>query len=146
MEKSQQILDSGEKLKYRISAKGLIIMGLVLTLPLFPIAFAVNQENWQDPVILWAFMLSIFGLPYTWMVIRYEIDKEGIRLSSVFTMKWDEVVSAKKTNLLGLKYLLVTRRKGMNWSIPLYLNGPQPIEVALKEKCPAGNPIHQLLT
>jgi len=35
-------------------------------------------------------------------------------------------------------------RKGMKWSIPLYLVGPAPIETVLKEKAPTENPIHQL--
>ena len=59
-------------------------------------------------------------------------------------MKWEDVIAARKMNAFGLKYLLVTRRKGMKWSIPLYLVGPAPIETVLKEKAPTENPIHQL--
>lgn len=144
MDKIPQILDAGEKLKYRPSAKGLAIMALALTLPLLPIWIAVKLENLQDPVLLLAFGTSLLAFPYVWFITEFEIDNEGMRLYRFNVMKWDDVVSAKKVSLWGLKYLHVARRKGMKWMVPLFFNGTLPIEVALKEKCPAGNPIHQL--
>ena len=145
MDKTSQITTPEEKLKYRISIKGLVIITLIVTLPLLPLWYVANQENWQNPVILWAFVILIFAFPYTWFILELEIDSEGIRLYRINITKWDEVVSARKMNVFGLKYLQVTRRKKMNCLIPFYFKGQRPIEDALKEKCPAGNPIHQLL-
>ena len=146
MDKTSQSLKPEKKLKYRFSVKGLVICALILSLPLLPIWLAVNKKYIQDLVFVWALGISLIGIPYIWLIVQFEIDNEGIKLYRVNLMKWADVVSAKRINILGLKYLHVTRRKGMNWSIPLYLNGPLPIEIALKEKTPTENPIHQLLT
>lgn len=152
MDQTLQILDSEETLKYRISAKGVAISAIVLALFLLTIWLVMNYLIFQVPISPFRILLLVSPgifitmIPSMWFFTTLEIDNKGMRLYRVNAMKWDEVVSAKQTNLLGLKYLRVTRRKGMKLSIPLYLNGPQPIEVALKEKCPAENPIHQLLT
>jgi len=136
-------------MKYRMSAKGVAIFAMALALFFLTAWLLIFYKNLQGPIpsylIPWGSLgLILVMIPSMWFVTTLEIDNDGIRLYRVNVMKWDEVVSAKKVNLLGLKYLRVARRKGMKWSIPLYLNGPQPINAALKEKCPAGNPIHQL--
>ena len=134
-------------MKYRVSARGLAIVAMVLFIYLLLILLAVNYVIRNDPIIPWGSLglTILFMTMFMWSFTEIEIDNEGIRLYRWNVMKWNEVVSAKRMNAFGLKYLQVTRRKGMKWSIPLYLRGHPPIEVALKEKCPAGNPIHQLL-
>ncbi len=147
MGETTQISASKENLKYRMSVKGMAILALVLILPSLPILWiTVNLKFWQHPVTLWGVATLIFIFPYVWFMTSLEISNEGMRLYRVNTMKWNEALSAETINLFGLKHLRVTRIKGMIWWIPLYLKGHQPIEVALKEKAPAGNPIRELFT
>jgi hypothetical protein len=149
MDKTSQILDSEEKQIYRISVKGVAVFAITSALCLLVLWFTVFHKYLQDPTMSYLIPWGSIGLilvmiPSMWLTTTLEIDNEGIRLYRINVMKWDEAVNAKRVNLWGLKYLKVTRHKGMDWWIPLYLKGHQPIEDALKEKCPAGNPILQL--
>jgi len=69
------------------------------------------------------------------------ISDEGIVLYRVNRLSWSNIVTVRRVSVLGLPYLLITRKKGFRWWLPLYFHGDRPIEAALAEKAPIGNPI-----
>ena len=69
------------------------------------------------------------------------ISDEGIVLYRVNRLSWSNIVTVRRVSVLGLPYLLITRKKGFRWWLPLYFRGDRSIEAALAEKAPIGNPI-----
>ncbi len=69
------------------------------------------------------------------------ISDEGIVLYRVNRLSWSNIVTVRRVSVLGLPYLLITRKTGFRWWLPLYFHGDRPIEAALAEKAPIGNPI-----
>ena len=86
---------------------------------------------------------ALFGMVflYSFQVLIVEINSEGIRLYRINMLRWDDVDSASVRNLVGLRYLLVKRRKGVNYWIPLYFKGDIRIEDAIRENAPTDNPL-----
>lgn len=69
------------------------------------------------------------------------ISDEGIVLYRVNRLSWSNIVTVRRVSVLGLPHLLITRKTGFRWWLPLYFHGDRPIEAALAEKAPIGNPI-----
>jgi hypothetical protein len=69
------------------------------------------------------------------------ISDEGIVLYRVNRLSWSNIATVRRVSVLGLPYLLIARKKGFRWWLPLYFHGDRPIEAALAEKAPIGNPI-----
>jgi hypothetical protein len=60
-------------------------------------------------------------------------------------MKWNDAISAELESIVGLRYLIIKKNRGMNWWIPLYFRGEPSIEAALIESAPDDNPIKRCL-
>jgi hypothetical protein len=69
------------------------------------------------------------------------VSEDGIVLYLVYRLRWPQVMSVRRVSFLGLPYLHITRIRGFNWWLPLYFTGSRPIEQALAEKAPPGNPL-----
>lgn len=69
------------------------------------------------------------------------INDGGIVLYRVNRLSWSNIVTVRRVSVLGLPYLVITRKKGFRWWLPLYFRGNRPMEAALAEKAPIGNPI-----
>lgn len=60
-------------------------------------------------------------------------------------MEWGEVIGAKLGNIIGLRYLILTRKKGMDWWLPLYFKGEKSIQSTLIDLAPSNSPIRLAL-
>ena len=87
---------------------------------------------------------GVYFLALSWGISVMDIGNNGIRLYRVNSLVWSDITNAKKVKFLGLPYILITRRKGMRWWLPLYFLGERPIEDSLKDKSPIGNPIREI--
>ena len=68
-----------------------------------------------------------------------------MRLYLVNRLKWDEIISARQTKFFWLPYILIKRKKGLQWWLPLYFKGGRSIKSAILEKSPQDNPIREAL-
>ena len=121
---------------------------------------------WTSPVLLVAAgfyaALAAYAWPYEILVavvlvkgifivmvlriaIRLTVSEQGFRINWFKRATWAEVATVRRTSFLGLPYLLVTLRAGLNkylplW-IPLYVRGARTVEAALAERAPINNPL-----
>jgi len=101
--------------------------------------FAVSR------LMLMHIILSIFNLVIAvggiWFLSTVSITKDGLILYRVNKLKWQEIISARKTSFLGLPYVLLKRQKGFAWWLPLYFEGNGNIKEAIVNLAPDGNPL-----
>lgn len=86
-------------------------------------------------VPLWARFMSVL-----------QIGPDGLVLYRVNRLVWSDVVSVRQRRFLGLSHLVLHRRRGGAWWVPLYFHGPLPVSDALRDAAPEGNPIRDALT
>ena len=121
--------------KYNIPLIPLIAITLIATSPIF-----VFSGISLVTLALWL----LFTLPFISLALIasvFEITPSGVKLYRINQMQWNEVKDAKVVSLLGLRYLLVKRRQGMDFWIPLYFRGNTLVENAFRENTPSENPI-----
>ena len=93
------------------------------------------------PMLVSLAVQFILALVIQRLLFVVAISDEGIVLYRVNRLSWSNIATVRRVSVLGLPYLLVTRKKGFRWWLPLYFHGDRPIEAALAEKAPIGNPI-----
>jgi hypothetical protein len=91
-------------------------------------------------------MLAVFGqfvvaVALVLLLSVVSVSEDGIVLYLVNRLRWQQVTGVRRVSFLGLPYLYITRVRGFNWWLPLYFTGCRPIERALAEKAPPGNPL-----
>ena len=69
------------------------------------------------------------------------VAEEGLILFRVNELRWSQVSGVRAVRLLGLPHLVISRRNGGRWWMPLYLRGMPRLQQALAEKAPIGNPL-----
>ena len=79
----------------------------------------------------------------TYFLCTVVVTRDGIELYRINKAQWDDVTGATRTSFLGLPYLKVQRKKGVEWRIPLYLRKPEEFRQALGKKAPVGNPLRE---
>ena len=118
--------------------------------------------SWQSPLIavfaLFFCILAAFAWPHVTLLVSLAVQfgvalvmflllsvvvvsEKGIVLYRFNRLEWSNVEAVRRTSVFGLPYLLIKRHKGFHWWLPLYFSGTQPIEAALAEKAPIGNPL-----
>tara|TARA_R110002049_G_C9077209_1_gene555337 strand:+ start:54 stop:455 length:402 start_codon:yes stop_codon:yes gene_type:complete len=75
------------------------------------------------------------------MISNVSINKDEISLYYINKLEWHNIKSVKSKSVFGLPYLLITRKSGLNWWLPLYLSGSRSMLVALAEWAPENNPL-----
>jgi hypothetical protein len=83
--------------------------------------------------------LIIVGIGYAASVVT--VGEDGLVLCRIWKLPWSRVASARRTSFFGLPYILVARQRGFSWWLPLYFLGDRPIETAIAEWAPDGNPL-----
>jgi hypothetical protein len=129
-------------------------------------AIEVFCLSWRSPLVgvlaLFFVILGAFAWPHVGMLVALTLQlvlslaillllssvtvgPEGVVLYRINRLQWSQVTAVRRVSFLGLPYLLITRAKGFRWWLPLYFSGPRPIEVALADKAPPGNPLRLYL-
>jgi len=115
----------------------LIVSAVWNSLP-FPLAVRISGET-----IVYGFLGWLLGVNVAAVTIR----EHGLTLRRVWKIRWQDVVAARQCSVLGFPYLRIVRsgRWPANLWLPLYIVGPRSLIVALYERTPPTNPIHQCL-
>jgi len=98
------------------------------------------KHNQMQHLVL-GFVNLIVGVTGIWFFSVITISEKGLVLYKVNTLSWSEIVSAEKKTICGLPYILIGRRKGFKWWLPLYYVGSTDVQDALRKYVPPGNPI-----
>lgn len=105
--------------------------------PVIYLALKINSYEHLMLAIL-NIAICVIGI---WFFSVISISSEGLVLYKVNRLKWDEIEGAKKVKILGLPYILIKRKKGFKWWLPLYFTGKTDINDSLRQNVPNGNPI-----
>ena len=62
-----------------------------------------------------------------WFLNALIVPDDGMRLNQLNYVKWQDIQSAKRLNIFGMKYLKVSQSLGFSWWIPLYCVGNYPL-------------------
>lgn len=104
---------------------------------------------WGDlpATIALLFLLLFFALAFSFpaWTCAVRVTDSGLILYQMNRLEWHEVVAADLRSVLGLEYLVITRQKGMNYWIPLYLKERAKFSKKIIEVAPADNPIPKTL-
>ncbi|MDH5573682.1 MAG: hypothetical protein OEY89_18095 [Gammaproteobacteria bacterium] len=116
---------------------------------LFIALFAVVFYYAASRHMLMHVILSIFNLVAAvggiWFLSTIAITKDGLVLYRVNRLKWQDIISARKTSFLGLPYILLKRQNGFAWWLPLYFEGKGTIQETIISLAPDGNPLKESL-
>ena len=125
-------------LRYRkiLSAFFVALFGTVI--------FYALSAGAYEHVLLASFNLGV-SLLGIWSLSVVSISESGLVLYRLNRLKWEDVIGARKVQLLGLPYILIKRKKGFSWWLPLYFCGARNIDEAIAVKVPQGNPIREAL-
>ena len=97
---------------------------------------------WPRRLALIAVALEVVvALVLLFSLFTVAVADEGLILYRVNPLRWSQVSAVRAVRLLGLPHLVIARRNGGNWWMPLYLRGMPRLERALAEKAPIGNPL-----
>jgi hypothetical protein len=120
-----------------IPALALIVSAVWDSLP-FTLAVRITGETFVYGFFMWLFAINV-----TTVTIR----EHSLTLRRVWKIHWQDVVAARRCSVLGLAYLRIVRsgRWPANLWLPLYLVGRRSLILALYERTPPSNPIHQCL-
>lgn len=83
----------------------------------------------------------VAALALLFSLFTVSVAEEGLVLYRVNQLRWSQVSGVQRARLLGLPHLVISRRNGGRWWLPLYLRGMPRLERALAEKAPIGNPL-----
>jgi len=97
---------------------------------------------WDYPylIIFHITILCIFILA-VWLLFVIDIVDEGIRLYRVSLVRWEDILDARPIRLIGLRYIRISRKKGLPYWLPLNVNRQEDLEAEILHVAPAGNPI-----
>jgi hypothetical protein len=82
------------------------------------------------------------------LLLRFKvrINEEGVLLYGRNWLPWPDVLSAKRYSVPVFPYLVVKRRRGIRWWIPLYFEGERDFTVTLVQNAPPNHPIRTALS
>ncbi len=97
---------------------------------------------WPRKLALIALGLElVLALGLLFSLFTVTVAEEGLILFRVNELRWSQVSGVRAVRLLGLPHLVISRRNGGRWWMPLYLRGMPRLQRALAEKAPIGNPL-----
>jgi hypothetical protein len=80
-------------------------------------------------------LILLFGL------FTVAVDEEGVVLFRLSRLRWSQVMAVQLSAVLGLRHLVIVRRNGGRWWLPLYVRDRRRLLRALAQKAPIGNPL-----
>ena len=121
---------------FRIHWRSLPVALLVLW---FGVAAALAWPQLKVVIPLGLELLTALVLLF--LLFTVEVDDEGVVLLRRSRLRWSQVVSVKRSSVLGMRHLVIVHRGGGRWWLPLYVRGQKRLLQALAEKAPIGNPL-----
>ena len=76
------------------------------------------------------------------MLCTISVREQGLVLNRFYHLPWSDIQEIKYFTFLGLPHLRITRKKGLNWSLPLYIYSLTKFYILVVDKAPSGNPLH----
>ena len=130
--------------QYKFHFPWRIHVAIVISLLWLPVIFS----NYAITIELFLFLLVVIAIPIlsVWQVSVMTINSKGIKLYRVNKLVWSDITDAKQTSFVGLPYILIKRKKGMKWWLPLYFKGNLTVINALINNAPKENPIYEAAT
>lgn len=112
-----------------------------------PILASCTFATWPD----WEFGIvgGAAAVLYFWLLLLLfpiKVTEAGVSLYRFNWLPWADVVGAKRSSVLFLPYLVITRPRGIRWWLPLYCVADRTISEALLDTAPTGSPIHEALS
>jgi hypothetical protein len=108
------------------------------------IYFALRAQAYEH-VWLALFNLGV-SLVVVWFLGVLSVSDKAVVFCRFYRVKWEDVTGARKIRVLGLPHVLINRRKGNSWWLPLYFRGAGGIEESIVRKVPEGNPIREAVS
>lgn len=129
--------------KYNFHFPWRIHAAIFISLIWLPIFFS----NKEITIELFLFLFIVISMPilFIWLVSVISITSNGIKLYRVNSLVWSDIAEAKITRFIGLPYIHIKRKKGMEWWLPLYFKGNLTVESALINNAPQENPIFKAI-
>ncbi len=93
--------------------------------------------------VLAVLLVLIIATLLTYFVSTVVVGPDGIVLYRIHRAEWSDFTTANRKDLLGLPYLIVQRREGNRWWIPLYLAKLNEFHLAVATNAPVGNPVRE---
>jgi hypothetical protein len=83
----------------------------------------------------------LLALAMLFSLFTVSVAPEGLVLFRVNELRWSQVSGVRAVRRFGLPHLIISRRNGGLWWLPLYMGGRARLERALAEMAPIGNPL-----
>lgn len=97
---------------------------------------------WPRELVLIALAVElVLALVLLFSLFTVSVADEGLVLYRVNQLRWSQVSGVRAVRWFGMPHLVISRRNGGRWWMPLYLYGLPRLERALAEKAPIGNPL-----
>ena len=121
-----------------------ILMPLPLTILLGAIALSYDGEYIAliiGPLVVVCGLMLLISLSIAVLQVR----PDGLVLYRVNRVRWEEISGAQLRGIMRLPHLVLQRRQGTQWWVPLYFHGPVDLRTLLREAAPEGSPIREAL-
>lgn len=123
---------------FRIHWRSLPVAVLVLW---FGVAMALTWPRLR--VVIPLGLELALALVLLFSLFTVQVDEEGVVLFRRSRLRWAQVMGVQPSSPLGLRHLVIVRRGGGRWWLPLYVRSRPRLLRALAEKAPIGNPLRQ---
>ena len=114
--------------------------GFILLLFFAPVFWIASDSI---PALLVGLTFFVFAACSTLFLCTVVVSRSGIVLYRINRARWQDFTAARRISFLGLPHLMVQRRKGIRWWIPLYLTRAEEFHVAVTANAPVGNPLRE---
>ena len=121
-----------------------ILMPLPLRILLGTIALSYDGEYIAliiGPLVVVCGLMLLISLSIAVLQVR----PDGLVLYWVNRVRWEEISGAQLRGIMRLPHLVLPRRQGTQWWVPLYFHGPVDLRTFLREAAPEGSPIREAL-
>ena len=130
--------------QYKFHFPWRIHAAIAISLLWLPVIFSGNVLTIE--ILLFVSVVIAMPILTIWKVSVMSINSKGINLYRVNKLVWSDITEAKLTSFVGLPYILIKRKKGMKWWLPLYFKGNLTVKDALINSAPKENPIYEAAT
>ena len=128
-----------KSLSFFIAALTLVPFVLILSLP-EDLQVGTEIQSIAYIAAIFSIIAPQIGI---WFFGDMSISDEGIVLYKVNKLTWQEIVAARKSKSFGISSIYIKRKKGLPWSLPLYMVGEKSIKEALLLHVPKNNILYK---
>ncbi|MDZ4328371.1 MAG: hypothetical protein U1A73_25640 [Pseudomonas sp.] len=105
------------------------------------IYFALRSQAYEH---VWLALFNLgLSLVVVWLLGVLSVSDKTVVIYRVYQVKWEDVTGARKIRVMGLPHVLINRRNGNSWWLPLYFRGARGLEQSIVRRAPEGNPIRE---